>query len=160
MCPHWSLLRQRYRAAYDEKYGDCPLCPPKSCNFDPFFLLFLVFPAEITYYNFWVFDFLFFLLVSLFLSFFQEEQQRRHEEQIRTENLLQGNPLLQYASTATKADFRVKRRWDDDVVFKNCSRSEPEKKDKIFINDSLRSEFHRRFMEKYIKWLIKALRQD
>nr|CAG4635843.1 EOG090X0IT3 [Artemia franciscana] len=81
----------------------------------------------------------------------KEEQQRRHEEQIRTENLLQGNPLLQYASTATKADFRVKRRWDDDVVFKNCSRSEPEKKDKIFINDSLRSEFHRRFMEKYIK---------
>lgn len=47
--------------------------------------------------------------------------------------------------------FQVKRRWDDDVVFKNCARSEPEKKGNTFINDSLRSEFHKKFMEKYVK---------
>lgn len=46
--------------------------------------------------------------------------------------------------------FQVKRRWDDDVVFKNCARTEPEKKSH-FINDSLRCEFHKKFMEKYIK---------
>ena len=47
--------------------------------------------------------------------------------------------------------FQVKRRWDEDVVFKNCARSEPDKKKNEFINDSLRSEFHRKFMEKYVK---------
>lgn len=42
------------------------------------------------------------------------------------ENILTGNPLLKdkYAAAdlANKSDLRVKRRWDDDVVFKNCSR--------------------------------------
>jgi protein CWC15 len=57
------------------------------------------------------------------------------------------NPSLQNMFCA-----QVKRRWDDDVVFKNCARSEPDKKkDQQFINDSLRSEFHRKFMEKYVK---------
>lgn len=43
-------------------------------------------------------------------------------------------------------------RWDDDVVFKNCAKGIDEtKKDKRFVNDTLRSEFHKKFMEKYIK---------
>jgi protein CWC15 len=71
------------------------------------------------------------------------------------ENILSGNPLLRekYASSsaADKSDMKVKRRWDDDVVFKNCSRAESDKKEKTFINDSLRSDFHRKFMSKYIQ---------
>ena len=71
------------------------------------------------------------------------------------ENILSGNPLLRekyaHASAADKSDMKVKRRWDDDVVFKNCSRAESDKKEKTFINDSLRSEFHRKFMSKYIQ---------
>ena len=69
------------------------------------------------------------------------------------ENILTGNPLLKdkYAGASEDSDLRVKRRWDDDVVFKNCSRAEPEKEEKAFINDSLRSEFHKKFMNKYIK---------
>ena len=78
-------------------------------------------------------------------------EQRQEEERIRTENILSGNPLLNYTGKAPKADMRVKRRWDDDVVFKNCSRAEPHKKTPQFINDSLRSEFHKKFMDKYIK---------
>ncbi|KAL1123811.1 hypothetical protein AAG570_001582 [Ranatra chinensis] len=80
----------------------------------------------------------------------KENDKRQEEERIRMENILSGNPLLNYSSQAPKADLKVKRRWDDDVVFKNCARSEPEKKNH-FINDSLRSDFHRKFMEKYIK---------
>lgn len=80
----------------------------------------------------------------------RETEKRQEEERIRMENILSGNPLLNYAAQAQKGDLKVKRRWDDDVVFKNCARSEPEKKDQ-FINDSLRSEFHRKFMEKYVK---------
>ena len=38
---------------------------------------------------------------------------------------MQGNPLLRDAP----ADFTVKRRWDDDVVFKNCAK--PEERNKV-----------------------------
>ncbi len=31
------------------------------------------------------------------------------------------------------------------------SRAEPDKKEKTFINDTIRSEFHKKFMDKYIK---------
>uniref|UniRef100_A0A0K8TS41 Putative pre-mrna-splicing factor cwc15 n=1 Tax=Tabanus bromius TaxID=304241 RepID=A0A0K8TS41_TABBR len=79
----------------------------------------------------------------------KDKEKKQEEERIRMENILSGNPLLNYTSAA-KGDLKVKRRWDDDVVFKNCARTEPEKKSH-FINDSLRSEFHKKFMEKYIK---------
>ncbi|XP_075214776.1 spliceosome-associated protein CWC15 [Lycorma delicatula] len=81
----------------------------------------------------------------------KETEKRQEEERIRMENILSGNPLLNYTAQVPKTDLKVKRRWDDDVVFKNCARSEPEKKKNEFINDSLRSEFHRKFMEKYVK---------
>ena len=54
----------------------------------------------------------------------KEEKRQQEEEKIRMENILSGNPLLKekYAGpTSDKSDMKVKRRWDDDVVFKNCS---------------------------------------
>jgi protein CWC15 len=36
--------------------------------------------------------------------------------------------------------------WDDDVVFKNQARGTEDKKSKEFVNDLLRSDFHKRFM--------------
>lgn len=41
-------------------------------------------------------------------------------------------------------------RWNDDVVFKGQARTEPETK-KRFVNDTIRNDFHRRFLTKYIK---------
>jgi protein CWC15 len=73
------------------------------------------------------------------------------------ENILKGNPLLNSTKSTTQSstnEFRVKRRWDDDVVFKNCAKADGSNGDKRiaqFVNDSLRSDFHRRFMDKYIK---------
>ncbi|XP_015113220.1 protein CWC15 homolog [Diachasma alloeum] len=81
----------------------------------------------------------------------KELEKRQEEERIRMENILSGNPLLNYSAQATRTDMKVRRRWDDDVVFKNCARTEPKKKHDVFINDSLRSDFHRKFMEKYVK---------
>eukprot|EP00128_Syssomonas_multiformis_P007673 Colp12_sorted_trinity150504_noHs@28550 len=75
----------------------------------------------------------------------EAQRQAEDEQQIRTEAALRGNPLLNQAD-----DFSVKRRWDDDVVFKNCAKGIEERKEKRFINDTLRSDFHRRFMTKYI----------
>ncbi|MEE6472963.1 hypothetical protein FKM82_009791 [Ascaphus truei] len=84
----------------------------------------------------------------------KELEQKAEEERIRMENILSGNPLLNLTSPVqqAQASFKVKRRWDDDVVFKNCAKGVDEmKKDKRFVNDTLRSEFHKKFMEKYIK---------
>uniref|UniRef100_A0A803KDH4 Protein CWC15 homolog n=1 Tax=Xenopus tropicalis TaxID=8364 RepID=A0A803KDH4_XENTR len=83
----------------------------------------------------------------------KELEQKAEEERIRMENILSGNPLLNLTGPAQSvAAFKVKRRWDDDVVFKNCAKGVDEmKKDKRFVNDTLRSEFHKKFMEKYIK---------
>lgn len=80
----------------------------------------------------------------------KQQERQEQEERIRMENIISGNPLLNLA-VAPKSDMKVKKRWDDDVVFKNCAASEPDKTEKSFINDSLRSDFHKRFMEKYVK---------
>lgn len=80
----------------------------------------------------------------------KEAEKKAEEERIRMENIIKGNPLMQ-AMPDKQADFKVKRRWDDDVVFKNCARGEVDKKERRFINDTLRSDFHKKFMEKYIK---------
>lgn len=88
----------------------------------------------------------------------REGEKRAEEERIRAENILSGNPLLSYAAggvttapLTSKSDMKVKRRWDEDVVFKNCARVDDSDKNKGFINDCLRSDFHRKFMEKYIQ---------
>ncbi|XP_030637851.1 protein CWC15 homolog [Chanos chanos] len=86
----------------------------------------------------------------------KEREQRAEEERIRMENILSGNPLLNLAGqqqhVQTQNTFSVKRRWDDDVVFKNCAKGVDEsRKEKRFVNDTLRSEFHKKFMEKYVK---------
>ena len=85
----------------------------------------------------------------------QEEERKAREEKIRVENILKGNPLLGAAGNkapgaSATVDFKVKKRWDDDVVFKNCAKMDENKK-KGFVNDTLRSEFHKKFMDRYIK---------
>lgn len=86
-----------------------------------------------------------------------EEQERQEREAAeaemreREERAIQGNPLLNdFDMQSTTSEVKLKRRWDDDVIFKNQSRGEDKPK-KRFINDMLRSDFHRKFMSKYIK---------
>jgi len=77
----------------------------------------------------------------------QEERQKAAEEEAaRERDIALGNPLLN-----PKADFNVKRRWDDDVIFKNQARGTDDKRKKEFVNDLLRSDFHKRFMSKYVR---------
>uniref|UniRef100_A0A6G1S5I5 Protein CWC15 n=1 Tax=Aceria tosichella TaxID=561515 RepID=A0A6G1S5I5_9ACAR len=76
----------------------------------------------------------------------QAEEERREREQREKEECVRSNLDDDASST-----FSVKRRWDDDVPFKNCAREEPDPKRKLYINDTLRQEFHKRFMDKYIR---------
>ncbi|KAI8086940.1 Pre-mRNA-splicing factor Cwf15/Cwc15 [Gilbertella persicaria] len=81
----------------------------------------------------------------------KERQEREAKEEAEAEKereAMQGNPLLNIGDE--KRDFSVKRRWDDDVIFKNQARGADEKPKKRFVNDMLRSDFHRRFLHKYI----------
>jgi protein CWC15 len=81
-------------------------------------------------------------------------------EKEERQEMMRGNPLLQDklasdaavggAGASGSANFALKRRWDDDVVFKNQARNEP-KQQRRFVNDTLRSDFHKRFLERYIK---------
>ena len=71
----------------------------------------------------------------------EEAERAAKEEEKREVDIARGNPLLNPQS------FGVKRRWDEDVVFKNQARGTEEKgKSKEFVNDLLRSDFHKRFM--------------
>lgn len=82
----------------------------------------------------------------------EEERQKKEAEaqeeanKSQREEILKGNPLTAMASGSAA----VKRRWNDDVVFKNQSRGEAEVK-KRFVNDTIRNDFHRRFLNKYIQ---------
>ncbi|KAB5570618.1 Cwf15/Cwc15 cell cycle control protein [Coniochaeta sp. 2T2.1] len=61
----------------------------------------------------------------------EEREKAAAEEEEREKDIALGNPLL------NKADFNIKRRWDDDVVFKNQARGTDEKgKKKEFVNVS------------------------
>ncbi|KAL3695966.1 hypothetical protein R1sor_010042 [Riccia sorocarpa] len=74
----------------------------------------------------------------------KEREQQEDEMRVKESELVRGNPLLNPTS------FSVKRRWDDDVVFKNQARGE-QKTAKRFINDTIRNDFHRKFLNKYMK---------
>lgn len=55
----------------------------------------------------------------------KEEQEQEKQEQIRLDNILHANPLLTLStpeSNDASGEFKVKRRWDDDVVFRNCAK--------------------------------------
>lgn len=61
----------------------------------------------------------------------EEEERQREEEEQRERDIALGNPLL------NKPDFSIKRRWDDDVVFKNQARDTDDRgKKKEFVNVS------------------------
>ncbi|XP_074292903.1 uncharacterized protein LOC141619785 [Silene latifolia] len=77
----------------------------------------------------------------------KERQQQEEELKTKEAELIRGNPLL---NINNPTNFNVKRRWDDDVVFKNQARGET-KLAKRFINDTIRSDFHRKFLHKYMK---------
>lgn len=90
----------------------------------------------------------------------EEEEARAEEEAQMEEAALTGNPLLNAAagggadgaaSAASVGGGRMKRRWNDDVVFRNQAKGEPDQNKKRFINDTVRNDFHKRFLNKFVR---------
>ncbi|KAL3486603.1 Pre-mRNA-splicing factor Cwf15/Cwc15 [Aspergillus germanicus] len=75
----------------------------------------------------------------------EEREREAEEEEQREYDIARGNPLL------NPTELNMKRRWDDDVVFKNQARGTEDKRGKEFVNDLLRSDFHKKFMSKYVR---------
>ena len=45
--------------------------------------------------------------------------------------------------------YSLKKKWHEETVFKNQAKNVP-KEVKRFVNDTVRSDFHRKFMSKFI----------
>eukprot|EP00708_Paratrimastix_pyriformis_P004501 GAFH01003386.1.p1 GENE.GAFH01003386.1~~GAFH01003386.1.p1 ORF type:complete len:231 (-),score=49.29 GAFH01003386.1:244-936(-) len=75
----------------------------------------------------------------------QEAEAKKAEQALRGADVERSNPLLDTSRTAN-----VRTRWDEDVVFKNQTRGQAVEK-KRFINDTVRNDFHRKFLNKYLK---------
>ncbi|KAI7823988.1 Pre-mRNA-splicing factor Cwf15/Cwc15 [Kickxella alabastrina] len=76
----------------------------------------------------------------------REEREAEERKLMNAGSVMGANPLLKGGQ-----EFSVKRRWDDDVVFRNQAKGDDGKSQKRFVNDMLRSDFHRKFMSKYIQ---------
>lgn len=77
----------------------------------------------------------------------EEAIQDKEKEEKMEEAALIGNPLLGNDDVSGK----VKRKWNDDVPFRNQARGEPERNKKRFINDTVRNDFHKKFLNKFIR---------
>eukprot|EP00931_Biecheleriopsis_adriatica_P005659 TRINITY_DN107151_c0_g1_i1.p1 TRINITY_DN107151_c0_g1~~TRINITY_DN107151_c0_g1_i1.p1 ORF type:complete len:227 (+),score=82.31 TRINITY_DN107151_c0_g1_i1:83-763(+) len=70
--------------------------------------------------------------------------EAKQDRRAQKEEIMRGNPLLDAG-----ADLSLKRKWDDDTVFKNQARTAPKAKQR-YINDAVRSDFHKKFLNKYV----------
>jgi len=91
----------------------------------------------------------------------QEAEENAQQTADREAQIATANPLLNLAAalgqnptginTTAPGTFSVKRRWDDDLIFKNQAMSSRKNEGGQFVNDLLRTEFHKKFMTKFIK---------
>ncbi|KAF8627629.1 hypothetical protein AX15_004325 [Amanita polypyramis BW_CC] len=91
----------------------------------------------------------------------QEQEQSAQDTAARELDIATKNPLLNLAAalgqspgglnTTAPGTFAVKRRWDDDLIFKNQATNLKDKSANQFVNDLLRTEFHKKFMSRFIK---------
>lgn len=79
----------------------------------------------------------------------REAEEREKESAAMEEAALVGNPLLGTADGTVAG--KKKRRWNEDVVFRNQAKGEPERDPKRFINDTIRNDFHKRFLDKFMR---------
>ena len=79
----------------------------------------------------------------------KEAEEEAEKQRAAQAAAMSGNALLN-PGAGSSSSSQMKRRWNDDVVFKGQASTEPEVK-KRFVNDTIRSDFHRAFMKKYIQ---------
>ncbi|KAH9039840.1 Cwf15/Cwc15 cell cycle control protein [Lactarius pseudohatsudake] len=89
-----------------------------------------------------------------------EQAEAEATEAEREARIATANPLLNLSAalgnapginTTAPGTFALKRRWDDDLVFKNQAKGDKDKPQGQFVNDLFRTEFHKKSMSRFIK---------
>ena len=80
----------------------------------------------------------------------KEEEKAREREEAENEEIMNDNPLYNKDEEENEGVYSLQRKWYDETVFKNQARIQKKEK-KRFINDTVRSDFHRDFMNRFIK---------
>jgi protein CWC15 len=74
------------------------------------------------------------------------KQERAEAARLAKEKeIATANPLLNAGGSAS-----LQRRWDDDTVFKGQASKPSDKKPASFVNDAVRTQFHKKFLNKYV----------
>lgn len=88
----------------------------------------------------------------------EREKQAQQEAKSKFSLALSANPLYQpqkgsqeTSSSSGGGAFVMKRRWDEDVIFKGQQKRPDGEVKKRYINDTIRSDFHRKFLDRYIR---------
>eukprot|EP01093_Parvamoeba_rugata_P014510 TRINITY_DN4710_c0_g1_i1.p1 TRINITY_DN4710_c0_g1~~TRINITY_DN4710_c0_g1_i1.p1 ORF type:complete len:235 (-),score=-16.93 TRINITY_DN4710_c0_g1_i1:136-840(-) len=75
----------------------------------------------------------------------KEMEKRLAHEDEANEIAVRGNPLL-------AGDLAIKKKWHEETVFRNQALSaKADAKPKRFVNDTIRGDFHRKFMHRFVK---------
>lgn len=84
----------------------------------------------------------------------KEKKEKEEQEKLKkkTNNVLTNNPLINLADSDEEISTQnsSKRKWTDDAIFRNTTERDDKKKKLTFVNDSVRSTFHKKFLIKYI----------
>lgn len=80
----------------------------------------------------------------------EREERERKEREAKFENMteeeqqevMNGNPVFDNS-------YSLNRRWYEESIFRNQAKNEPKAK-KRSSNDTVRSDFHKKFLKKYI----------
>ncbi|OHT00648.1 pre-mRNA-splicing factor CWC15 [Tritrichomonas foetus] len=74
----------------------------------------------------------------------EEEERKIREAQDQIRNQFTANPLLD-------PDYSTKRQWTEEAIFHNQALITHQKKADRYVNDPIRSEYHQKFMQKYLR---------
>lgn len=88
------------------------------------------------------------------LAKIKKERQAEKEKQKLQKSIdssKTSNPLVQVSDTPlSNNEFKVKKGWRDSTTFRR-QHSEPKDDDEKFTNDTLNSDFHQKFLSKYVR---------
>lgn len=80
----------------------------------------------------------------------KEEELEKNKKQDDTEFFKTSNPLVRVADVNTGADFKPKKNWRQTTSFRNRDQL-VKPSEKSYTNDTLNSDFHKKFLDKYVK---------
>ncbi|CUM63582.1 uncharacterized protein PRCAT00001161001 [Priceomyces carsonii] len=77
-------------------------------------------------------------------------KKNQEEQRVKVENAKVSNPLVPLSKTKLPDDFKVKKDWRNSTAFKKTN-SPKKGDDDSYTNDTLNSDFHQKFLSKYVR---------